>query len=435
MPVAKYRDLPTLREQDALEKNWVQERYDFIPSVLKKHGYDAWILTMREYAEDTAFRSLVSSTTTFSARRRTLFMFHTHPDVPSPLHLVDNKATLWETLHETLEKVNPRKIAVNIDNDMAFSDGLHTGEGQLLMEKLGPKWASRVSSKREIGVEVVAARVGGDEQLGMYRLMMENVWAMVQEGFSDKVIEVGKTTAEELEWWFRDVMRWRIGTGTWFPPTVDIWRHSSETPVEEDPYMREGDMLHVDIGITAMGMSTDTQHLAYILRSNETAPPHSLIKGLHDANKMQDFVRQRMVPGTTGDDVFFAVLDDMKHAKLDGLIYCHPIGDYGHSAGASIGMANIQGPVPGVGQNKVLKKYWTSVELSGLTHVPEWGKDVRFELEEDVYWDEKTETFKFVFGQQTEYHLVKPRKAVTPAASSLIGKLAGSLGWNVVRWA
>ena len=102
-------------------------------------------------------------------------------------------------------------------------------------------------------------------------------------------------------------------------------------------------MLHVDIGITAMGMSTDTQHLAYILRSNETAPPHSLIKGLHDANKMQDFVRQRMVPGTTGDDVFFAVLDDMKHAKLDGLIYCHPIGDYGHSAGASIGMANIQG--------------------------------------------------------------------------------------------
>ena len=83
------------------------------------------------------------------------------------------------------------------------------------MEKLGPKWASRVSSKREIGVEVVAARVGGDEQLGMYRLMMENVWAMVQEGFSDKVIEVGKTTAEELEWWFRDVMRWRVG---YFPP-------------------------------------------------------------------------------------------------------------------------------------------------------------------------------------------------------------------------
>jgi len=59
-------------------------------------------------------------------------------------------------------------------------------------------------------VEVVAARVGGEEQLDMYKLMMENVWAMVQEGFSEKVIEVGKTTTEDLVWWFRDVMRWRV---------------------------------------------------------------------------------------------------------------------------------------------------------------------------------------------------------------------------------
>ncbi len=36
MPVAKYRALPALREQDRLEKGWVQKRYDFIPTVLKK---------------------------------------------------------------------------------------------------------------------------------------------------------------------------------------------------------------------------------------------------------------------------------------------------------------------------------------------------------------------------------------------------------------
>ena len=79
------------------------------------------------------------------------------------------------------------------------------------MSKLG-KWADRVSAKREIGVEVIAARVGGAEQLEMYRLMMENVWAMIQEGFSEKVIEVGKTTATDLMWWFRDVMRWRVSS-------------------------------------------------------------------------------------------------------------------------------------------------------------------------------------------------------------------------------
>ena len=84
------------------------------------------------------------------------------------------------------------------------------------MSKLG-KWADRVSAKREIGVEVIAARVGGEEQLEMYRLMMENVWAMIQEGFSEKVIHVGKTTANDLVWWFRDVMRWRVN---FLPVTV-----------------------------------------------------------------------------------------------------------------------------------------------------------------------------------------------------------------------
>jgi len=36
MPVAQYRPLPTLYEQNELEEGWVQKRYEFIPSVLKK---------------------------------------------------------------------------------------------------------------------------------------------------------------------------------------------------------------------------------------------------------------------------------------------------------------------------------------------------------------------------------------------------------------
>ena len=82
--------------------------------MMSRSGYDAWILSMREYAEDTAFRSLVSSTTTFSARRRTLYLFHTHPDVPSPLHLIDNMPSMWDTVLDTLEKIDPKRIAVNV---------------------------------------------------------------------------------------------------------------------------------------------------------------------------------------------------------------------------------------------------------------------------------------------------------------------------------
>ena len=69
---------------------------------------------MREYAEDTAFRALVSSTVQFWGRRRTMFMFHTNPNITNPYHAVSLKDDLWDGLLATLEQVNPEKIAVNV---------------------------------------------------------------------------------------------------------------------------------------------------------------------------------------------------------------------------------------------------------------------------------------------------------------------------------
>lgn len=374
---ARYRPLPPLREQDALERQWVKKRWDHVPSILKKHGYDAWLLSMREYAEDTAFRALVPTTTVFSARRRSVFLFHTHPTIESPLYLIDNTEGIWDTLNAALSEIDPQKIAIDVDAHVAFADGLHAGETHALMLGLDPEYLFRTSPCRAIPVEVIAARVGGEAQLEQYQHMMETVWAMVSDGFSEKVITAGVTTPQDLEWWFRDTMRWRLGTGTWFPPSVDISRHPDEPSVEDHPQFRPGDMIHVDIGITAMGMNTDTQHLGYILRHNETAPPAGLVEGMRNANKLQDFVREEMVPGRTGNEVLFAVFDRMNASGLDGDIYSHPIGDYGHSAGAVIGFTNIQGFVPHLGENKVLEDYWTSVELAGRTYVPEWGRVVR----------------------------------------------------------
>ncbi len=41
-------------------------------------------------------------------------MFHTHPNFTSPLHLVELKETLWEKLLDTMEKIDPKRIAVNV---------------------------------------------------------------------------------------------------------------------------------------------------------------------------------------------------------------------------------------------------------------------------------------------------------------------------------
>ncbi|KAG8878302.1 hypothetical protein FRB98_006280 [Tulasnella sp. 332] len=376
---SNYRPLPPLKEQDALEKQWLNERYARVPGILKKYGFDVLLMSQREYAEDTVFRSLISSTTQFSARRRTIYLFHTKDVVKTglanPTIWIDNTPAIWGNLSDALDTINPGKIAVNIDPELAFSDGLHTGEGRTLFKNLPQKWADRCASERMIPVEIINLRAGGESQLNMYRLMMENVWAMIAEGFSLAVIEPGVTTAEDVEWWFRSRMQ-TMNVTTWFHPSVTVFGPGKPglqlIGADKRNYfgpqiIHEGDMLHVDIGITAMNMNTDTQHLAYVLRSklNETAPPQGLIDGLKQANDLQDSVQKWMKigfeQGQTGDWVLVHVREQMEEEGREGLIYCHPI---------------------------------------------EWDMVQAFPLEEDVGWSEATQGWEWIWGRQERFHLI-----------------------------
>lgn len=84
--------------------------------------------------------------------------------------------------------------------------------------------------------------------------------------------------------------------------------------------------------------------MAYVLRTDQDLPegdaPQSLKDGLKKANRMQDIVLANMKPGTTGNQVLQQSLQRMKNEGIEGQIYCHPIGDWGHDAGAVIGMFN-----------------------------------------------------------------------------------------------
>lgn len=193
----QYHTFPPLRQRADIQNAWTAKRLDAIPALLTKHGVDAWIVTQREYAEDTVFWSYKSATT-FSARRRTLSLFHTNSSSlagkPNPLTWIDNTPQVWSDLRSTLEAFDPQSIALNIHSYIAFADGLHAGELELLSSQLGPKWMERTIRKPILAVEFIATRV--PEQLSVYKDMQETVWAMVAEGFSSKIITPGKTTTD-----------------------------------------------------------------------------------------------------------------------------------------------------------------------------------------------------------------------------------------------
>ena len=148
---------------------------------------------------------------------------------------------------------------------------------------------------------------------------------------------------------------------TWFHPSVTIL-HPNSTMGEQSDHTSTtkrpidyGDLLHVDFGVTALGLNTDTQHLAYVLPqgADENDIPQGYSDGLRVANLLQDIVRGAMRLGPTlktGNDVLAIARAYMDLAGFNGRIYSHPIGDWGHSAGSLIGMTNLQDGVPILGK-------------------------------------------------------------------------------------
>ncbi|KAG9233336.1 hypothetical protein BJ875DRAFT_403221 [Amylocarpus encephaloides] len=408
--IAQYHQLPPLREQADIQDAWNSERISNIPSILQKYGIDAWLMSQKEYAEDTVFWSLKSANQ-FSARRRTVNLFIANPaeGTPSKYTWIDNTSQVWDDIILVLEEQKPAKIAINADEGSAFSSGLHVGEMGIFKEKLGYRWAERFVIERMIAIEFIAAMV--PSRLPWYKKLQATTWAMIEEGFSGSVITPGETTNEltpDVEWWLRSKIQ-QMNYTTWFHPSVSILGGRSPFPPNESAVVIEyGDLLHVDFGVTALGMNTDTQHMAYVLYPGETEAniPKGYLEGLKQVNRLQDIVRDNMKVGASGNSILKKSLGQMRVEGFEGRVYSHPIGDWGHSAGTLIGMFNLQDSVEVLGDIPLLPDMYYSIELYAEHFVPERNATMEFFLEEDVFWNQKSESFEWVVGRQEEYHLI-----------------------------
>ena len=421
----------SMRERAEVRDAWLERRLDtVVPMLMQRTGVDMWVLVAREYNEDPVVRTMLPATW-LNARRRTILVFHDRGGEQGVERLAvarypigeafpsawdpDEEPDQWARLAAIVAERDPTRIAVNRSSTFALADGMTDTEFDGLLAALPAAYHDRIVSGENLAVGWLETRIS--EEMEVYPTIVKIAQAIIAEGFSEQVITPGVTTIEDVEWWYRDRVR-ALGLVTWFHPSVSVQRAESGPRSDDfsdwgsgNAVIRPGDLLHVDFGITYLGLNTDTQEHAYVLRPGEDAAPAGLLAALATGNRLQDILTDAFAAGRTGNEILAAALDRAAREDINAMIYTHPIGFHGHAAGPAIGMWDKQGGVPGTGDYPLHPNTAFSIELNAAVPVPEWdGQDVRIMLEQDAFFD--GDHVWYIDGRQTALHLI-PRTSHT----------------------
>lgn len=395
-----------------------------LPALMRREGFDMWIVMSREYNEDPVIKTLLPATW-MAARRTTMLVMFDRGEGKEMEYLAvarydvgkvfkrawdpDQQPDQWAQLASIIQERDPKKIGIDKAEHYGHADGLTANDYELLLKSLNKKLHPRITSAERLAVSWLETR--SEKEMVIYPQICRIAHEIIEEGFSDRVIQPGVTTTEDVVWWYREKIS-ALKLDTWFHPSVSIQRSEPDailTKRLQPLVIQPGDLLHVDFGITYLRLNTDTQQHAYILKAGETDAPDYLKKALREGNALQDILTGNFVLNKTGNQI---LADSRKQAISQGLtpsIYTHPIGYHGHAAGTTIGQWDMQQGVPGSGDYALHYNTAYSIELNVTTHIGEWKKDIQIKLEEDGFFDGDGK-FRYIDGRQKEL-IVIPRRS------------------------
>lgn len=391
-----------------------------LPDIMRREGIDMWLIISREYNEDPVIKTMLPATW-LAARRRTILVIYDRGeeegletlavaryDVGKTFKKAWNKEVQpdqWARLLEIIEERDPEKIGINISETWQHADGMVVTDYEELKEGIGEKYSDRLVSAEKVAVGWLETR--SQKEMTVYPHIVRIAHEIIAEGFSDKVIQPGVTTTDDLVWWYREKIR-ELKLITWFHPSVSIQRADPESfdhlrtfdSRPDENIILPGDLLHVDFGITYLRLNTDTQQHAYVLKPRETEVPAYLKQAFDNGNRLQDIFTDNFKEGRTGNEVLKMSREQAIAEGIKPSIYTHPIGYHGHAAGTTLGMWDSQDGVPGDGDYPLHLNTAYSIELNAATYIEEWGKEIRIMLEEEAFFDESG--VWYIDGRQKE---------------------------------
>jgi len=413
------RVLP-MRERAVVGHRLLQKRLETVlPLAMREAGCDMWLIICQEDDLDPVFRTMIPFDTWCPILQ--MLVFHDRGEAEGVerlnLSMTDTRGLYdtpwrgshheeqWPLLRQIVEERDPRRIGINTGAVQWAAGGLTHNLYAQLVAALPERYVARLESAEPMATRWLATLT--DDDLELYAHVVNVAHHLLAEGYSRRVITPGVTTPEDLEWhyWQRAA---DLGLEMAFKPFFVLVRSEEmrERHGPEDRVIRAGDFVRSDVGIRYLGLNSDHQEWAYVLREGETDAPAGMRELMAQANRLQDIYRGEFRAGLTGNELLANILT---RARAEGLpnpkVYSHSLGLHLHEPGPLIGLPWEQECCAGRGDVALQPNMCFTAELGVRGPVPEWGgQEVGMGLEEDVAFT--AEGCHLIDGRQTAFYLV-----------------------------
>ena len=411
--------LPMRQRSEVIHQNLEKRLETILPASMRENEFDMWLILCQEDDLDPVFRTMIPMDCWCPILQMLVFYdrgarqgierinisgTNTHDlyDRPYKGQLEEKQ---WPLLVEIIEERDPQRIGINTGAIQWAAGGLTHNLYSQLVKVLPAKYVNRLASAEPMAVRWLATLT--DDEVTTYAHVANVAHRLIAACYSRETIVPGVTTTEDLEWayWQRCADG---GLQVSFKPFFNLVRSdvAKEKYGPDDQVVRPGDLLHCDVGIDYLRLSSDHQEWAYVLQEGESDAPAGIKRLMAQGNRLQDVFMAEFALGLTGNELLNNILT---RARNEGIpnpkVYSHSLGLFLHEPGPLIGLPWEQERCAGRGDVKLQYNNTFTMELAVRDTIPEWGDQViQMGMEEDVVFTR--DGCRPIDGRQTEFYLI-----------------------------
>ncbi len=388
-------------------RRWEMERQirldkfeQVLPRAMRDNGIDMWIVAVKENHYDPLWKDLgrgyVTGIGYYVFTDRGGDRIERAALGPSGYLLAESGAydTLAPaaTLAEYVKARDPRRIGVNMSEQIGPADGLSVTMHAQLKKSLGEPYASRLVTAEKLVADFRSHRVAAEivafgEAAGI-------AIQLAERALSNEVITPGKTTLEEVAWWMQDRLLDRALGSEFDMPSVYVTGPAGIVATSSNRIIQPGDVMMIDWGVQLMNFGTDVKRVAYVLKPGELAPPKSIQAAFDKAISVRAVIKKAIKVGVRADETMknmdaalkaagFGVIEfnrPNQDDKTDVTYGFHPVGNTGHDIGPSLTTWQ-----PFQSTFVMHAQHMFSFEYFAYSPIAEWsGAKLRIPIEDDA---------------------------------------------------